>query len=53
MSEFSLKQSVADTIGKLILDKFTEVMADQGQHSRLVRTIVLLLVTSILYDSKC
>jgi len=34
MGDFSLNQSVADTIGKLILDKFSAVMAGHGQHAR-------------------
>ena len=34
-SEFSLPQNVADKIGKLIMDKFTEVIVGQAtQHSR-------------------
>jgi len=34
-SEFSLPQNVADRIGKLIMDKFTEVIVGQAtQHSR-------------------
>merc|ERR1712223_1887000 len=35
LSEFSLPQSVADKIGKLVLDKFTEKIVGQAsQHSR-------------------
>lgn len=34
VGEFSLNQSVADTIGKLILDKFSAIMVAHGQHSR-------------------
>merc|ERR1712223_238040 len=35
LSEFSLPQSVADKIGKLVLDKFTEIIVGQAtQHSR-------------------
>jgi len=34
VGEFSLNQSVADTIGKMIVDKFSAVMAGHGQHAR-------------------
>ena len=34
-ADFSLPQNVADKIGKLIMDKFTEVIVGQAtQHSR-------------------
>ena len=35
LSEFSLPQAVADKIGKLVMDKFTEIIVGQAsQHSR-------------------
>ena len=34
LSEFSLPQSVADKIGKLVLDKFTEKIVGQASQHR-------------------
>ena len=34
ISHFSLPQGVADRIGKLVLDRYTQLMEGHGQHSR-------------------
>lgn len=35
MSQFSLPQNIADKIGKLVMDKFNEIIVGQAsQHSR-------------------
>ena len=33
-SEFSLPQEVADRIGKMVMDKFEQLIAGHAQHSR-------------------
>jgi double stranded RNA-specific editase B len=34
LSQFSLPQNIADKIGKLVMDKFAEIIVGQTQHSR-------------------
>ncbi len=34
IAEFSLPQPVADRIGKLVMDRFSELMEGHSQHSR-------------------